>query len=91
LPDRAEQGKPELLGVVLVALHLHDSEPVRLTRAVGPRAQQRRLPAAGRRRDDRHLLRHRAIQSGEKVTPADQPGLCPIHRQRPALVPAPDA
>ena len=28
LTDRAEQGKPELLGVLLVALHLHDGEPV---------------------------------------------------------------
>jgi hypothetical protein len=38
LTDRVEQGKPELLGVVLVALHLHDGEPVRLPRTVGPRA-----------------------------------------------------
>jgi hypothetical protein len=49
------------------------------------------VPAAGRSRDDRHLPRHRAIQSGKKITPADQPGLRSIHRQRPALVPAPDA
>ena len=75
--DRAEQGQPELLSVALVALHLHDGEPVRLTRTVGPRAQQRRLPAAGRSRDDRHLPRRRAIQSGEKITPVDQPGLLP--------------
>jgi hypothetical protein len=52
--DRVEQGKPELLGVALVALHLHDGQPVRLPRTVGPGAQQRRLPAAGRSRDDRH-------------------------------------
>jgi hypothetical protein len=37
--DRVEQGQPELLGVVLVALHLHDSNPVRLPRTVGPGAQ----------------------------------------------------
>ena len=85
LTDRTEQGKPELLGVVLIALHLHDGEPVRLTRTVGPSAQQRRLPAARRSRDDRHLPRRRAIQSGEKITPADQPGLCPIHRQEACL------
>ena len=91
LTDRAEQGQPELLGVVLVALHLHDGEPVRLARTVGPGTQQRRLPAAGRSRDDRHLPRRRAIQSGEKITPVDQPERSSIHRQRPALVPAPDA
>ena len=91
LADRAEQGQPELLGVALVALHLQDGEPVRLTRTVGPGAQQRRLPAAGWGRDDRHLPRRRAIQSGEKITPVDQPGSCSSHRQRPALVPAPDA
>ena len=53
--DRAEQGQPELLGVVLAALHLHEGEPARLTRSARPGAQQRRLPAAGRSRDDRHL------------------------------------
>jgi len=60
-----EQGKPELLGVVLVALHPHDGEPVRLTRTACPRAQQRRLPAPGRSRDDRHLPRRRAIQGSK--------------------------
>jgi hypothetical protein len=38
--DRVEQGQPELVGVVLVALHLHEGEPVRLARAAGPGAQQ---------------------------------------------------
>jgi hypothetical protein len=59
--DRAEQGQPELLGVVLIALHLHEGEPARLTRSAGPGAQQRRLPTAGRGRGDRHLARRRAI------------------------------
>ena len=45
--DRVEQGQPEELCVLLVALHLDDGEPARLTRLVGPRAQQRCLPAAG--------------------------------------------
>jgi hypothetical protein len=88
--DRAEQGQPELLGILLIALHLHGGEPVPLTPTAGPGAQQRRLPAAGRSRDDRHLLRRRAIQSGEKITPVDQPESCPSHRQRPALVSPPD-
>ena len=46
--------------------------------------QQRRLPAARRSRDDRHLLRRRAIN------PVDQPEGCPSHRQWPALVSTPD-
>ena len=36
--DRAEQGQPELLGVVLAALHLHEGEPARLP---GRQAQTR--------------------------------------------------
>jgi hypothetical protein len=31
VPDRVEQGKPELLGVLLIALHLQHGEPVPLT------------------------------------------------------------
>ena len=38
--DRVEQGEPELLGVVLVALHLHEGEAVRPARPAGPGAQQ---------------------------------------------------
>jgi hypothetical protein len=79
--DRVEQGQPELLGVVLIALHLHDGEPVLLPRTVGPRAQQARLPAASRSRDDRHLPRRRAIQGSYKITPVNQPGSCWSHRQ----------
>src|SRR6266516_2055452 len=88
--DRVEQGQPELLGVLLAALHLHEGEPVRLARSSGPGAQQRRLPAAGRRRDDRHLARRRAIQGSDKITPVDQPGSCWSHRHRPALISTPD-
>jgi hypothetical protein len=91
LTDRVQQAKPELLSVLLVALHLDDGELMRLTRAVCPRAQQRRLPAAGGSRDDRHLPRRRAIQRGEQLTAVDQPGGCSIHLYRPALVIAPSA
>ena len=56
---------------------------------VGPGAQQRRLPAAGRSRDDRHLSRRRAIQGSDKITPVDQPGSCWSHRHRPALISTP--
>jgi len=61
-------------------------EPARLPRTAGPGAQQRRLPAAGRRGDDRHLPRRRAIQGSDKITPVDQPGSCWSRRQRPALI-----
>ena len=91
MTDRAEQGKPELLSVVLVALNLHHGESIRLTRTVGPRAQQRRLPTAGGSRDDRHLPRCRAIKGSKKINPVDQPGSCLIHLEMPALLPAPDA
>ena len=80
----------EMLGVLLVPSHLHDSEPMPLTRAVCPGAQQRRLPAAGLRRDDTPSPPPRD-KRGEKITPVDQPGGCPSHRQRPALVSTPDA
>ena len=88
--DRVEQGQPELLGVVLVASHLHEGEPVLLPRPAGPLAQQARLPATGRSRDDRHLPRRRAIQGSDKITTIDQPGSCWSHRQRPALLSTPD-
>jgi hypothetical protein len=90
MTDRAEQGQPELLRILLPALHLHDRQPVPLTRTATPRPQQRRLPAASRRRDDRHLLRRRAIQRGEKITPVDQPESCPSHVKA-CLGSAPDA
>jgi hypothetical protein len=71
MTDRGKQGKPEKLGVVLVALDLHDGEPMPLTQTVSESAQQRRLPAAGRSREDRHLPRRRATQSGKKIVPVD--------------------
>ena len=45
-----------------------------LARPVGPGAQQRRLPAAGRRRDDRDLARRRAVQRGEQDRPGRSAG-----------------
>jgi hypothetical protein len=81
MTDGAKQGEPELLGIALISLHVHHGQPVRLIRTVGPRAQQRRLPTAGRSRDDRHLPRRRTIKGSEKVTPGDQPGSCPAYRR----------
>ena len=50
-------GQARSLGIALAASHLHEDEPVRLTRTVGPRVQQRRLPGAGGRRDDRYRFK----------------------------------
>jgi hypothetical protein len=74
LADCGEQGKPELLAVLLVASHRHDGEAMRPARTVCPGAQQRSLPAARRGGDDRDLPRRRAIKSSEKITPVDQSG-----------------
>ena len=75
--------------IIVVIDDLHEGEPARLTRPAGPRTQQRRLPAAGRRRDDRHLARRRAIQGNDEITPVDQPGSCWSRRHRPALISTP--
>ena len=86
VPDRVEQGQPELLGVLLVAFHRQHGQPAPLPGTVGPGAHQRRLPAASRSRDDRHPVLRRAIQNSEKVTPVNQPRRCRFHPQRPALM-----
>ena len=68
VPDGAEDGKPELLGVLLIASHLHDCQPVRLTRPICPSPEQRSLAAACGGRDKRYLRCRRAIQGREKVS-----------------------
>src|SRR5690242_13016861 len=65
--DGPEDGEPELLGVLLVALHLHDCQSVRLTRPVRPGPQQRGLAAACGARDKRYLGLRSAIEGCEKV------------------------
>ncbi len=72
--DLAEQREPELLRVLLIALHLQHRDPVRRSEMRCPGAQQRRLAAPGRRRDDRYLPRGRAVKGSEQPGPADQPG-----------------
>jgi hypothetical protein len=72
--DRVEQSQPELLGAFLVTPHRHEGDPMFPIRMVCPRPQQRRLPAAGRSGDDRHLPRRRAIQSSKKIAASDKPG-----------------
>ena len=44
----------------------------RTAAAFGPGAQQRRLSAAGRSRDDRHLPRRRAVEAGDETVAGDQ-------------------
>jgi hypothetical protein len=72
LPDGIEQVEPEMLGIVLVAAHLHAGEPAVPVLTSGPGAQQRRFAAAGRRRDDRHLPRGHAVETSDEIVPGDQ-------------------
>jgi hypothetical protein len=44
LPDGAEDGDPELLGVLLVALYLDDCQPIRLTWPIRPGRNSEVLP-----------------------------------------------
>ena len=87
LPDGAEDGEPELLRVLLVALHLDDCQSVRLTRSIRPGPQQRGLAAACGGRDQRYLGLRRAIEGCEKFPALNQPRsrrprlsvICPEH------------
>jgi ABC-type branched-subunit amino acid transport system ATPase component len=47
-------------------------DPALPAASVGPYAQQRGFPAAGGRRDDRHLVAGRAVQRGDQVVTVDQ-------------------
>ena len=76
LPDGAEDGEPELLGVLLIAPHLDNCQPVRLTRTICPGSQQRGLAAACGGGDKRYLRCRRAIQGREKVFALNQPRSC---------------
>jgi len=53
---------------------LDEGDAMRPARAPGPGAQQRRLPAARRRGDNRHLSLDRAVQAGDEIVASDQPG-----------------
>jgi hypothetical protein len=72
--DRAENGEPEQLRVMLAGPHRHEGDRAVLTRTAGPHAQQRGLPAAGGRRDDGHLLLGGVVQRGDQVVAVDQSG-----------------
>src|SRR5580693_1631697 len=74
MTDRVQQGKPENLSILLVATHLDEGDAMRPGRAPCPGAQQRRLPAARRGGDNRHLPCCRAVQAGNKIVASDQPG-----------------
>ena len=53
-PNRAHQRELELLRAALARPYGHEGDLVVLARPAGPRVQQRRLPAASGRRDDRY-------------------------------------
>ena len=76
LPDSAEDGEPELLGVLLIAPHLDDCQPIRLTRPIRPGPQQRGLAAACGGGDKRYLGFRRAIEGRDKFPALNQPQSC---------------
>jgi hypothetical protein len=76
-PDRAQHGEPEQLHIALARPYGHEGDTAIATRLVRPPAQQRRLPGAGRRRDNRDPLLGRQVQGSHQVMTADQPRLCP--------------
>jgi len=71
--DGAQQGEPEQLRIVLARLYGHERDRAVLAPSIGPRMQQRRLSAAGGRRDDRYPLAGRVVQLGDQVVAVDQP------------------
>jgi hypothetical protein len=72
LPDGAEQSDPELLGVLLVVLHLDDRQPVPPAWPGCPGAQQRGLAAARGGRDEGDPGFRRAIERGNKFSARNQ-------------------
>ena len=81
--DRVQDRAPEPLRILLVAVDGHERDATKVGRAVGPRTQQRGLPASRRRRDDRHPLGHGAIQQLEELFPVEQaPGDRNVSRDR---------
>ena len=70
--DRVQDGAPEPLRILFVAVDGHERDATKVGRAVGPRTQQRGLPASRRRRDDRDPLGHGAIQRLEEGFPVEQ-------------------
>jgi hypothetical protein len=76
LPDCGKNGKPELLAVLLVSLHVDDCQPVALARAVCPGPQQRGLSAAGGGRDKRDLCFRRAIEGRDESCTLNQSRSC---------------
>src|SRR5258706_7149986 len=66
-----EQGEPEELGVVLVALHVDSRDPVLLGTSARPGLQQRCLSAAGGRGDNGDSARDCAVQRALKIVSVD--------------------
>jgi hypothetical protein len=69
--DRVQQGQPEQLRIVLVRPYRQERDRAILLHR--PRTQQRGLPAARRRGDDRHPRRgYRTAQRRDQIVPLDQ-------------------
>jgi len=58
----------------------HEGDTAILTRLVRPRAQQRRLPGASGRRDNRDPLLGCPVQGGHQLVTVDRPRFCPARR-----------
>ena len=85
MTDRVEQGEPEQLGVLLVALYLYHGNPVPQARAISPGAQQR--AGLGVVADERGHLVAVLLQFGQYVR-SDKPccpGECHFHARKPPV------
>ena len=70
--DRVQDRGPEALSIPFVALDGYESDATTVRRAVGPGPQQRGLATSRRRGDDRHPLRHSAIEHLKEIVPLEQ-------------------
>ena len=67
--DRVQDGAPEPLRMLFVAVDGDERNTTRVGRAVSPCTQQRGLATSRRRRDDRDALAHSALQQLEEISP----------------------
>src|SRR4051794_13282742 len=70
--DRVQDGTPEPLRMLFVAVDGDERDTTTVGRTVSPRTQQRGLPTARRRRDDGHAPAHGAVQQLEEITAIEQ-------------------
>ena len=73
-PQRVDGGKPEPLGVALVAVHRHPGGPLAEARRLDPRSKEDRLACTGGRRDERDSAGVSGPQPLEEGRPCDDRG-----------------